>query len=75
MELAILCALTLSIVALPFTVMKLAPPRTGLALYALLVWLYVLACADALRAACGEGVAGVFVDAATVVYFIALWCA
>ena len=75
MELAILCALTLSIVALPFTVMKLAPPRTGLALYALLVWFYILACADALRAACGEVVAGVFVDAATVVYFVALWCA
>ena len=75
MEFATVWALALTIAALPYTVMKLAPPRTGLALYALLVWFYILACADALRAACGEGVAGVFVDAATVVYFIALWCA
>ena len=75
MELKIVWALALTIAATPFTVMKLTPPRTGLALYALLVWFYLLACADALRTACGEGVANVFMDAVTIVYFGVLWIA
>jgi hypothetical protein len=73
MEFATVWALALTIAALPFTVMKLAPPRTGLALYALLVWFYILACADALRGTCGEAVAGAFMDAATIVYFVIIW--